>query len=142
MSVFQATREQIVETLSEAFSEFGDGGITFQSGELDVATGNFDTGCVFKARDQPDSRDNNQQQQHFVVRVLLRDLSAQQPSPEFALDPTPLEDASDLIIATLRGIQQTPSGYFVWVRTDYHTATRVCDVLFHTWEPSLFNTGG
>jgi len=126
----------MIENLEEAF------GFDFQLGELMLPTANSDLGCIFKSRDNPYAGDISLRQDHFVVRVILRDISLQQPSPEVALDPEPLERAAQTILDALKPLVEIADGYFVWTRTDYHNANRIVDVLFQTMQANQFNTGG
>jgi hypothetical protein len=126
----------LIENLESVF-EF-----TFQLGELTQPSTNTDLGCIFKPRDNPYAGDISLRQDHFVVRVILQDISLQQPSPEVALDPEPLERAAQMVLDALKPLQEIADGYFVWTRTDYHNTNRIVDVAFQTMQANQFSQGG
>jgi hypothetical protein len=133
---FAEFRAVLIAQLSEDF-EF-----RFQAGEIVQPSTDFDLGCIFKTRDQPMGTSYELREDHFTVRIILRDLSLQQPAPEVALDPTPLEEAAEQILASLTGLQQFEDGYCVWIRTDYRNINRIVDVMFRSFTRNTFNTGG
>jgi hypothetical protein len=133
---FADLRQTLIDQLDEDF------GFDFQAGELTLPNTDFDLGCVFKTRDQPYASAYQLKEEHFTVRIILRDISLQMPSPEVALDSTPLEAAADQILISLTALQEFVDGYFTWLRTDYHNIQRIVDVLFRLYQQNPFNTGG
>ena len=104
-----------------------------------------DLGCVFGLRAEPNRRDVNMRDDILVVRVFLARYQEQDPNFEQPLDPTPLEETEQAIIASLQPVQadqDIQAGYFQWTASLFEHSWQAVEVQFRSWHQSEFALGG